>query len=262
MTRRTAPLAWVWLAIGALYLFVPLIATFLSSIQPRRGEFSVIAYQSLVNAPEFGSSFLFSLRTALFVAITSTLLVVPTAYWVRLKLPRWRTIIEFLTLMPFVIPTVVLAFGLLRAYNRTPLTDSRDGLYIIVLGAYVVLSIAYMYRTVDTGLGAINVRVLTEAAQSLGAGWFTILVRVIFPNVFVSVLNGAFITLAIVLGEYTIAALYSQPAFGPYMYNSATRKVFEPPALAVISFLLTWGAITLVQWLGRRARQEQTAALR
>ena len=50
---------------------------------------------------------------------------------------------------------------------------------------YTMLALPYMYRAVDTGLRAIDVATLTEAAQSLGAGWLPIIARVILPNVLV-----------------------------------------------------------------------------
>jgi putative spermidine/putrescine transport system permease protein len=109
-----------------------------------------------------------------------------------------------------------------------------------------------MFRAIDTGLRSINARTLTEAAQSLGASWATILFKVIFPNIYISLLSGAFITFAIVMGEFTIAALLSQPAFGPYMNLLSSSKVYEPSALAIISFALTWAAIGLLQLAGRR----------
>ena len=90
--------------------------------------------------------------------------------------------------------------------------------------------------------------------DALGAGWFTILTRVIFPNVYVALLSGAFITFAIVMGEFTIAALLAQPAFGPYMNRLASSKVYEPSALAIISFALTWAAIAAIQWFGQSAQ--------
>ena len=74
-----------------------------------------------------------------------------------------------------------------------------------------------MYRAVDTGLQAIDIRSLTEAAQSLGAGWPRILIQVILPNLRVALLSGAFLTLAIVIGEFTIATFLARPAFGPYL---------------------------------------------
>ncbi len=49
----------------------------------------------------------------------------PTAYWVRLKLPQARPIVEFVTLLPLVIPAIVIVFGYIRLYNTSsflPLT--------------------------------------------------------------------------------------------------------------------------------------------
>ena len=76
----------------------------------------------------------------------------------------------------------------------------------MLVAAYVILSFPYMYRAVDTGLAAIDIRSLTEASQSLGAGWARILWRVIFPNLRTAILSSSS-TLAIVVGEFTIVAL-------------------------------------------------------
>ncbi|MCS6839796.1 MAG: ABC transporter permease subunit [Roseiflexus sp.] len=252
MLKRFWP--WFWFIIGATYFLVPLYATFDFSLRARRGELSFAAYANVLNDIKFVESFWFSFQTALATIVISALVIVPTAYWVQLRMPRLRPVIEFFTLLPFVVPAVVLVFSLARTYNRTPLTDSREGLWVLLVGSYVILSFPYMYRAVDTGLRAINIHDLTEAAQSLGAGWFTILARVIFPNVYTALLSGAFITFAIVMGEFTIAALLAQPAFGPYMNRLASSKVYEPSALAIISFALTWAAIAAMQWIGRGAQ--------
>jgi putative spermidine/putrescine transport system permease protein len=108
-----------------------------------------------------------------------------------------------------------------------------------------------MYRAVDTGLRAIDVATLTEAAQSLGASWLTIMGRVILPNVSVAVLSGAFLTFAIVIGEFVMAALLSRPAFGPYMQLLGANRAYEPAALAVIAFAITWLCMGLIQLVSR-----------
>jgi putative spermidine/putrescine transport system permease protein len=116
---------------------------------------------------------------------------------------------------------------------------------------YATLALPYMYRSVDTGLRTIDVATLTEAAQSLGAGWTTILGRIILPNVMVAVLSGAFLTFAIVIGEFTMAALLDRPAFGPYLQLLGANRAYEPAALAVISFAITWACMGLIQLVTR-----------
>src|SRR4029077_4998283 len=124
-----------------------------------------------------------------------------------------RPYVELLTLTPFVIPPVILVFGLLKSYGGPPfrLTNTDIGSSFLLVAAYVVLSFPYMYRAVDVGLRAIDVRALTEASQSLGAGPLKTLLSGILPNLRVSLLSGAFLTMAIVIGEYTIANFLFRP---------------------------------------------------
>jgi putative spermidine/putrescine transport system permease protein len=141
------------------------------------------------------------------------------------------------------------------------LASSDTGLNIMLIGAYVVLSFPYMYRAVDTGLAAIDVRTLTEAAQSLGSGWTRILFRVIFPNLRTSLLSGAFLTLAIVIGEYTIAQVLARTAaFAPYLSLLGRNQPYQPAAVSLISFALTWLAMILIAFLGRGSRQRVQVA--
>jgi putative spermidine/putrescine transport system permease protein len=108
-----------------------------------------------------------------------------------------------------------------------------------------------MYRAVETGLRSIDVRTLTEAAENLGAKWYTILFRVILPNVRVAILSGAFLTFAIVIGEFTMASLLNRPAFGPYLQLIGANRAYEPSALAIIAFAVTWACMGLIQLFGR-----------
>ena len=249
---------WSWLtaAAGALFFFLPLIGTFEFSLRARRGVYSFDAYRSVLSDPQFHATFLFSIIMALLTIAVGVLIVTPTVFWVRLKLPKVRPWVEFVTLLPLVIPPIVLVFGYIRLYNTSsvlPLTGSTLGTDLLLVLGYTTLALPYMYRAIDTGLRTVDVRTLTEAAQSLGAGWITILGRLILPNVLVAVLSGALITFAIVIGEYVLAALLNRPAFGPYMVWMGSNRAYEPAALAVIAFSITWGCMGLIQLASRLA---------
>ena len=246
--------AWGALIFGLLYFALPLIGMTNFSLKMRRGEYSLDAYAKVLTDPRFQETFSYSVVMALFTIVFGVLLVVPTAYWVRLKLPGLRPYIEFITLLPLVIPAIVIVFGYIRLYNTSswlPLTGTTFGTNLLLMFGYATLALPYMYRAVDTGLRTIDVSTLTEAAQSLGAGWTTILSRIILPNVLVAVLSGAFLTFAIVIGEFTMAALLNRPAFGPYMQLLGANRAYEPAALAVISFGITWGCLGLIQLVSR-----------
>lgn len=259
--RRVSVWSWLWLALGALYFLLPLYGTFDFSLRAERGTLGFTAYVSALTDPEFVRTFTFSLQMAVFTIIVSVLLIVPTAYWVHLRLPRLRPVIEFVTLLPFVIPAIILVFGMIKLYSRPvglagvtllpPLTNSVTGTNILLVGGYVVLALPYMYRAVDTGLRAMDVRTLTEAAQSLGANWVTILAQVILPNLRTALLSGALITFATVIGELTLATFLARPAFGPYLALLGNHRTYEPSALAIISFVITWAAMGLIGLISR-----------
>jgi putative spermidine/putrescine transport system permease protein len=253
--RRGLGRIWWWAVfiVAVLYFALPLIGTFSFSM---RSQPLFSAYAVVTDDPQFAATLFYSFVIAILTIIVSIVLIVPTAFWVRLRLPRLRPYIEFITLLPFVIPPIILVFGLLRSYSGDPLplAGSDFGSDVLLVAAYVVLSLPYMYRAVDTGLRAIDVRSLTEASQSLGASWLTILVRVIFPNLRVSILSGAFLTLAIVVGEFTIATFLARPAFGPYIQLLGGNKAYEPAAVSLISFGLTWVAMGIIAFIGRGSR--------
>ena len=259
MSRFVRLFWWLVFLLGAAYFFLPLIGTFVFSLKANPAGH---AYTSIPGDKEFVATLLYSTAIGLITVVVSTALVVPTAYWVRLRLPRIRPIVEFVTLLPFMVPPVVLVFGLISTYSRPPLalTESSRGTDILLIAAYVVLSLPYMYRAADAGLSAVDVRALTEAAQSLGAGWPTILLRVILPNVRVAVLSGAFLTLAIVIGEFTIATFLARPAFAPYLGLLGDADPYRQAAVALVSFGLTWIALIIISLLGRGSQTRITIA--
>ena len=248
--------SWIIFVLGAVYFIGPLVATLDFSLRIHRDTYSLDAYRNVFLQPEFQQTLTFSLVVGVAAILVGILIVVPAAYFVRLRAPQLRPIIEFVTLLPLIIPPIILVFGYIRLYSSSswlPLTTTDIGTNILLTLAYVALAMPYMYRAVDTGLRTIDVQTLTEAANILGANMPTILVRIIFPNIIVAVLSGAFLTLAIVIGEFTIASLLNRPAFGVYMQNVGANRAFEPAALAVVSFIITWVAMGMIQLLARLA---------
>lgn len=235
--------------IVSLYFLVPLTATFYWSLRAEKDKLGFEAYRRLFADANFLPSFSQSIVNAVAAIFISLLIIVPTAYWVTLRLPKLRPVIEFITLLPFVIPAIVLVFGLIRLYSRPPLllTATYDSSRFLLICVYAAISFPYVFRSVDNGLRAMDVRSLTEAAQSLGANWPTILLQVIFPNLRVALLSGALLTFAIVIGELTIALYMAQRTLGPYMADLTRAKVYEPSAMAIVAFAITWAAMGIIQ---------------
>ena len=250
--------SWLWFLLGALYFVLPLLATFEFSLSWDPAV-PLKAYTRVFQERDFWETFLYSNLLAVATILVNIMLIVPTAYWIRLRLPEARRLVEFITLLPFVVPAIILVFGLIGVYSAPiqvpfsdltllkPLTTFKFGTNILIVAGYMVLAMPYMYRSVDTGMRTVDVRTLTEAAQSLGASWFTIITRIILPNVRAALLSGALLTFAIVVGEVTLASFLGVDAFGPYLFLLGQHRAYEPAALSFFSFIMTWIAMGLIQ---------------
>lgn len=171
MKRRGQWWAWLTFLIGMVYFLVPLIATFEFSLRINRGAYSFDAYRLVFASSQFQQSFTYSVLAAIFTILLGILIVVPTAYWVRLRVPHLRPIVEFVTLLPLVIPAIVIVFGYIRLYGTNswlPFLAQTWSTNVLLVIGYAILALPYMYRAVDTGLRTIDVKTLTEAAQIMG----------------------------------------------------------------------------------------------
>ena len=240
---------WFWLIMAALYFLVPLYSTLQFSLQTGQHQYGFKWYGWVLSQPLFRTSFFFSLRLAVETVIIGLVLMVPTVYWVHLKLPQLRPVMDIVSILPFVVPPVALVVGLSGAFQVMPWLLASSHLLALL---YVILALPFTYRSLDAGMSAINVRTLTEAAQSCGAPAWKTLLFVILPNIRTSMLSGAFLTLAIVMGEYTISSLLLFQTFAVYIYYIGNTQAQPAAALAIISFGLTWGAMMGLFLLSRR----------
>jgi putative spermidine/putrescine transport system permease protein len=255
-TRRIAPSAVIWLLVAAVYFLVPLISTFLISLKSNQtGKCCTAAnYSWVVHSGDFWHTLKISFLLALETIVISLALFVPTIYWVHLRVPRLRPVIAFLALIPFVIPPIVMVVGLLKFFKGSPSWFYAQP-WGFLAGAYVILAFPYMFFSLDAGFRSIDVHTLTEASQSLGGRWGTTLFKVILPNIRAAALAGSFLTLAIVMGEFTIAnlsAFHTFPIFIQYVNES---QGFPAASLTLLSFGITWAAMASLLVVGRKRGQ-------
>jgi putative spermidine/putrescine transport system permease protein len=250
--RRISASAVIWLLIGAAYFVIPLLATLIYSFRSdQTGKCCTLGnYDYIISDPEFWRTIKLSFIVALETIALTLLLLVPTVYWVHLKVPRLRPLIGFLALVPFVVAPIILVVGLLDAYRWTPQWFYGEPYGFLVV-AYVIISFPYMYFSLDNGFRSIDVHTLTEASQSLGASWPTTLVRVILPNIKAAALAGSFLTLAIVMGEYTIASLSQFNTFSVYVQYINQNKAYPAAAVTLLAFGITWVAMLAIAAVGR-----------
>jgi putative spermidine/putrescine transport system permease protein len=265
----------IFLLLVTLYLIIPLAATLAFGLSNGKAlDFST--YPHIFADPDFSQTLVLSLELSLAATVLTILLVTPTAYWVQLRLPQVRPLMDFLALVPFAVPAIIMALGLAEVYGtpNTLISVLSFGLVPLLsnppfnilntapllICAYVIISLPFVYRSIDNSLRAINTRVLTEAAYSLGSGWWRTFLTIILPNILPGVISAALLTFSTAMGEFTLASLFSIYTFPIYLNVTGQNDAHKAASLAILSFILTLicvlGIIFLVRLRPDRAQNE------
>ncbi|MFN8082296.1 MAG: ABC transporter permease subunit [Kineosporiaceae bacterium] len=256
--RRRVLQVWrvvVLLVLGSFFV-VPLLALFEFSTRgvgegaPRTMD----AWRRIVSDTTLVGAILSSLELAVLTSVVALVLMVPTMIWVRLRLPHLSRVVEFICLLPLTIPAIVLVVGLGPVYEWVAYLTRTDSILTLFF-AYVVLVLPYVYRSLDTGLAAIDVRTLSEAARSLGASWFDVIVKVVVPNMAAAVLNSALLCVAIVMGEYTIASLLNYVNLQVAIQQLGLADASMSMAVSLAALIFAFVLLVLLSFVGRRGRR-------
>ena len=211
----------------------------------------------------FGSALLAAVINAVFGFIVAWALV-------RYEFPG-RRLVDALIDLPFALPTAVSGIALATVFAPTGwlgLKLATTGVqvaytWIGVVVALILIGLPFVVRSVQPALAEAQ-RDLEEAAETLGAGPFTIFRRIILPAVFPALLTGFTMALARGIGEYgsvvfisgnlpyktEITPLLIVIKLEQFDYNGAAALGF---IMLVMSFVMLF-AINLVQAWGRRGQ--------
>jgi putative spermidine/putrescine transport system permease protein len=189
-----------------------------------------------------------SLVIALFTVIIILVLLLPTMILIELKFPRLRKVLEFICLIPITIPTVALVVGFIPAYQTVArIFGSTPYTLAFAIG---VICLPYAFRPIATNLAAVEVTTLSEAARSLGASWLEVMWRVILPNLRRGILSAVLLTVAVVLGEYTIASFLSQTTFQTALFQIQQTDPYAGVIFAVFALIFVFVLLVLIGRLG------------
>jgi putative spermidine/putrescine transport system permease protein len=256
--HRLRLIRWLVLLVFGVVFFVPLAALveFSTRKATLSGPRTLEYWRQIGQTPGLIEAIRASLELAVITSVFALLLLVPTMVWVRLRLPKLARTVEFLCLLPLTIPAIVLVVGWVPIYlwvNYFTPTQYQTSPLVLAF-AYIILVLPYMYRSLDAGLQAIDVPTLTEAARSLGAGWFTVMFRVITPNIRAAVLNSALLAVSLVLGEFTVASLLNYVTLQVAMNNAQQANAGVSVAVASGALLFVFILLIGLSFVGRRRR--------
>lgn len=222
------------LVLAALYFIVPFYAAMQFSLANINGGFSLEPLTEIGQSPGFFPALWLSTQLAIVTMVIVMLLMVPTMIYVHLRMPRFRRVMEVITILPIIIPPIVLIVGV---DGVTP-AWLKSSQWLLAL-VYVVLAMPYVYRSLDAGLGALDLKTLVEASRSLGSGWTSTILRVLVPNLRSALLSASVLTLALVFGEFTIASLDGWTTIPVWIYLDPSINPRVNTLVAMIALLAT-----------------------
>ncbi|MGD3111055.1 ABC transporter permease [Streptomyces sp. YGL11-2] len=255
------------LAPALLYFLVPVAASVWFTVDDPVKGLTLDVYTGHLISADMAGSLLLSVELGLTTVVLGLLLVVPAMVVVHLRLPRLRPLLEILCMTPLVVPPIALVAGVNTVLSwapdlaRTPFYETlmaiqNENFPLVLVLLYTVMSLPFLYRSLDAGLRAVDLGTLVEASRSLGASRLVTLWRVVLPNLRGAVVGGAVLSLAMVLGEYTVASVLGYRPFAVWMVEVGGQDAELAGAAAMLSLLLTWGLLLLLTTVaGGRARR-------
>jgi putative spermidine/putrescine transport system permease protein len=257
---RLRNIAWwrgIVLVLTGAFFLLPLFAALRFSLENFTGGLTLSAYTAIPSQLGFTAALSLSVRLAAVTTGITLGLMVPTSVYVHLRLPRLRPVFDSITIVPIVIPPIVLIVGVLQVAP----TFLKSTPYLLAL-EYTILAMPFVYRSLDAGLRAIDLKTLTEASRSLGGGWRSTLWRVIVPNLRTSILSATVLTIALVLGEFTMASLDLYQTVPVWIYQFAQDDGHVSTAVSLLALVVTWIVLMVISSFDLRRIRRMAEARR
>ena len=229
------------------YMLIPLVGVLLFSLATTWFNtilpvgYTLDHVTETINDPLFIPTTGRSLIASIATIVVSLVLVTPVMYLLHVAAPRLRPIVEFLSLLPFALPTIVLALSLIRTYSSPPIVLSGTPTLLIL--SYVVTGLPFMFRGIDNSLRAIDTRGLSEASATLGASRWTTLRRVILPNIRTGIAAGALLVFSVSFGEFTLSSFIVGDAWktsGVWTVAIWDDQPHKTTVMVMIGFAISW----------------------
>jgi putative spermidine/putrescine transport system permease protein len=240
----------------AVFFLVPIYAALRFSLESPTSRFTFAAFKAIPSQLGFTAALSLSLHLAVVTTLITLGLMVPTSVYVHLRLPQLRRLFDGITIIPIVIPPIVLIVGVLQVAP----TFLKSTPYLLAL-EYSVLAMPFVYRSLDAGLRAIDLQTLVEASRSLGGRWGATLWRVIVPNLRSGLLSATVLTVALVLGEFTMASLDLYQTVPVWIVSFDQDNGHVSTAVSLLALIVTWVVLMLISSLDLR-RIRRTAQIR
>jgi len=234
---------------------IPLVSTLIYTLTAPDGGVTLDRWAALLD-PARSAQYApvwTGLANSLILAVVTVAIVLfllaPTMILVNLRFPKLRFPFEFAVLLPISIPAIVLVVGLAPIYLQIGRMFGT-GAWTLAF-AYGVTVLPFAYRAIQASIDAVDMKTLAEAARSLGSGWGTVVLRVLAPNLRSGLLAASLISIAVVLGEFTIASLLNRQVFQTSLLVVQKTDAYAAAQFTLLALLFAFLLLVVIGVAGR-----------
>lgn len=254
---------WTFWVVLLLFFFLPLIAMGRFAFQTvpvvnlgwdtLLSGWTVRALGDVFTDPGTAAAFTLSAQLTLLTGLLALGIIIPVAVLAELFAPKLKPLIMAFTLLPWLVPPVALVVGVAATFREVAPWFLSWPLSLSFFYALWVLP--FTYRAIDGQLRLIGAKTLFEASQSVGANTATFIWRVILPSLRPALFVSSMLIIALVLGEFTFAALLLKETLPVYMLNFQNSNIRAGFALGLMVMLATAAVLTTVARVLRKRGQ-------
>ncbi len=209
-------------AIYTVPIVLVVLYSFCDSLTIKTGEltaasFTLDNYKKLFTSMEAIEPYVVSIVYSLLAAVLAAAVSIICVRFVHKSKNKLNVLFEYGVLIPWLLPSTLIALGLTVAYgDKNPLIFNKVlvGTTVILLIGYTVIKLPFSYRMIKAAFFSLDGD-LEEAAKCMGAGAFTTMRRVILPVIFPMVMSVVILNFNGLLSDYDMSVFLYHPLLQP-----------------------------------------------
>lgn len=255
---------WPYVVVIAICLFyiTPLLMTGLYAFSESWGKtvlpdkLTIHWFAVLFKDPYFLQAVLRSFMLSIGMLIVILALMIPSVFLLFLYFPKLDKVVQSLTMMPYAIPGVILVTALLKTYSKSAIP-----MLVVLGGALFISCLPVMYMSIRNSLIAVNTKELMEAGAMLGAHPFSIIVKVILPNLRIGIVLSSLMVFSGLFGEYVLTNLLVGGRFETlriYMLRRMNENGHLASSVIVIYFIVLMLVGLSINYLSHKQKSKSS----
>lgn len=236
---------------------LPLIAVGSFGFFNERDGFSIQPLVELFSSDRALNPVLNTLMLTVATVVLGYALVIPTLVWMHLRVPRALGVAETASLLPYIIPAIALVGGV-----NLVLRPLFPGFFVNLFSLvpfYVLITLPFMFRTIDSGLRSLDLQTLMRAGESLGCGTVATFCKVVLPNLWPAIVSGSLLVVLMSSGELVMAQLLLHKTFPTLMVELGRSQIRLAAALSFITIVGSWALMAAMVFAGNGKRTKMRA---